>query len=182
MPAGGRLSAGIVGGFRSRCCALAPCQGASAAAHTKAKVIVSCFISPPIGAGLGTHRQSSRANATRSQMTMACKTLPRIYLTFRPVPPSRESVRDAGIGCISAETVLALSAVQKLEHLPRLRMPPSLRLFEDRSSIPNHFESSASRRDQFHLLARKCLTNLSRQTDGAWFVVSNCAVFDRNHQ
>jgi len=84
MPAGGRLSAGIVGAFfvAPRCCAPTQCIGATAAATRKAKVIVNCFISPPIGTGLGAHPHSSRANATGQLDQLRCNNKQIIHLSF----------------------------------------------------------------------------------------------------
>lgn len=61
-------------------------------------------------------------------------------------------------------------------------MSAELRFLEDRHAVAKHLEPAASRRDQFHLFTRNCITNLRRQTDGAWLVASDRAVFDRDHR
>ena len=106
MPAGGRLSAGIAAGFplSPRACALTACSGASAAAPRNAKVIASCFISPPWAPTSGAHSHSSTANATETEISRARKALHIIHLTFRRVPMFRTTVRDAGIRCHTSRT------------------------------------------------------------------------------
>jgi hypothetical protein len=56
-------------------------------------------------------------------------------------------------------------------------MATQLRFFEDRLAVAHNFEPTAPRRNQFYIRFRKARTNLSRQTGGSWFVVSNDAVF-----
>jgi hypothetical protein len=57
-------------------------------------------------------------------------------------------------------------------------MPSCFRFFVDRYSIGNDLEPAASRRNHLKLGVGKALLNLSRQTGGSRFVVSNDAVFD----
>ena len=61
-------------------------------------------------------------------------------------------------------------------------MAAELRLLEDRHAITEHLESSTARWNEPHLFIGKSIPDLRRQTDGAWLVVSDCAVFDRYHR
>jgi hypothetical protein len=56
-------------------------------------------------------------------------------------------------------------------------MATQFRFFEDWPAVANDFEPAAPRLDQFYICFGKALTNLSRQTGGSRFVVSNDAVF-----
>ena len=66
------------------------------------------------------------------------------------------------------------------EDLARLGVMPGLRLLEDRRAVHHDFEAPAARGDERHLGVRVLRLELRRQTGGAWFVVSDRAVFDRD--
>jgi hypothetical protein len=53
-----------------------------------------------------------------------------------------------------------------------------LGLLEHRRAVPHDFEPTLPRCDELHLRGRILSTNLGRQTDGPWFVVSKRAVLD----
>jgi hypothetical protein len=91
--------------------------------------------------------------------------------------PDWEQLRAQRISC-----ALHKSLAEQSYNFAGLGVAAKLGLLENRRTIAKHLEPSAARRDQLHLFTRKCLTNFSRQTDGAWFVVSDRAVFDRDHQ
>jgi len=71
--------------------------------------------------------------------------------------------------------------VHQLHHFARLSVAAELRFLENRHAITEHLESSTARWNELHLFVGKCIPDLRRQTDGAWLVVSDCAVFDRYH-
>jgi hypothetical protein len=71
---------------------------------------------------------------------------------------------------------------KQLQHFARLRVTPDLRFLEDRDAVAQYFESATSRGNELHLLRRKCVANLRRQTGGAGLVASDRAVFDRDHR
>jgi len=199
MPAGGRLSAGIVGAFfvAPRCCAPTQCIGATAAATRKAKVIVNCFISPPIGTGLGAHPHSSRANATGQLDQLRCNNKQIIHLSFHycsgryfdcPSRGNSVSLHPDSVGggrwAVGGQITVhrSPSTGEQLQYLSWLGMAAELRFLEDGRPIPKHLESPPARRNELHLFIGKGISDLRRQTDGAWLVVSNRAVFDRDHR
>jgi hypothetical protein len=57
---------------------------------------------------------------------------------------------------------------------------PQLRFLVHRRTVHGDLETPAARGDELHLRGRELLLDLGRQTGGAWFVVSNGAVFDRD--
>src|SRR5688500_8911035 len=69
---------------------------------------------------------------------------------------------------------------QQVENLAGLGVTSKLGLLKDGLSVVHDFEPPTARRDQLDLCRGKLLTNRGRQTDGPGFVVSYCAVFDRN--
>jgi hypothetical protein len=71
---------------------------------------------------------------------------------------------------------------EQLEHFAWLGVPTELRFFEDRHAVAMHLEPSAARRNQLYLLTRYGAANLRRQTDGAWLVISDGTVLDRDHR
>src|SRR5437016_5186869 len=70
--------------------------------------------------------------------------------------------------------------LEQLQYLAWPRMPIQLRLFEDRSTIPRHFEASLPGRNHLYLRTGIRRANFGRQTDGPRLVVSKRAVFDRD--
>lgn len=76
----------------------------------------------------------------------------------------------------------ARSALQRRELLQNLVVvgeAPFLLLREDRTAVDTNIEDAARSLDQLRLDV-KVLLDGGRQTGGAWEVVSNPAVFDRN--
>src|SRR5437764_6296992 len=106
IPAGGRLSVGIVGGFLSPCVAggcvaCAPTRriGANAATPKNAIVIVNRFISPPFGTCIGARHYSSRASATGTPELLYHKSSKIIHLLLATNSGTSAAVRAAGICC-----------------------------------------------------------------------------------
>jgi hypothetical protein len=66
------------------------------------------------------------------------------------------------------------------DDLSSFGVTPQLRLLVHRRAVHGDLETPAARGDELHLRGRELLFDLGRQTGGAWFVVSNGAVFDRD--
>ena len=68
--------------------------------------------------------------------------------------------------------------LQQPDDLARVGMAVQLRLLEDRNTVTDDLEASASRRDQLDLGVGPPLFQLRRQPGSAWLVVSKRTVFD----
>jgi len=66
----------------------------------------------------------------------------------------------------------------ELENLARLRVPPERLLRKHPAPVDLDFEHAARGLDELHLRLGVGLANLSRQTGGSRFVVSDYAVLD----
>jgi len=66
----------------------------------------------------------------------------------------------------------------ELEHLARLRVPSERLLRKHPAPVDLDFEHAARGLDELHLRLGVGLANLSRQTGGSRFVVSDYAVLD----
>ena len=78
------------------------------------------------------------------------------------------------LGCLPVRC----GAFEQPQHFTGLRVSLEPGFLEHRRAIARHFESAALRRLQLDLGVRIPLTNLRRQTGGAWFVVSQRAILD----
>ena len=129
----------------------------------------------------------------RDSWTSYAVTISKSYTChFTIVPVATSTVRRAGIQCHFTRTRWAVggqitvhrspSTGEQLQYLSWLGMAAELRFLEDGRPIPKHLESPPARRNELHLFIGKGISDLRRQTDGAWLVVSNRAVFDRDHR
>lgn len=60
-------------------------------------------------------------------------------------------------------------------------MAAELRFLENWHAVASNLEPASARGYKLHLLGRKRATELGRQTDGPWLVVSNRTVLYRDH-